>query len=160
LHFLCRLTERQVKLVNGGRRGIAPEGVLDHLSRFKSYTTNRSWRLGLHGQLWQKSSYDRVFDLDWPFEEVAQYVLENPVRRGLVNDWNEWEHSVIVDPWWQCKCAVSNALRGVSRDDLDGQVTERHRGRSLQNIKQPSTYSWISLLSLESPLCPPKLSLR
>ncbi|HVA49317.1 MAG TPA: transposase [Pirellulales bacterium] len=100
LHFLCRLTERELKLVNAGTRGLVPEGVLDHLSRFKSYTTNKSWRFGIRGQLWQKGSYDRVLDLDWPFEEVAVYILSNPVRRGLVKDWNEWEHSVIVDPWW------------------------------------------------------------
>jgi putative transposase len=100
LHFVCRLTDREVKFVNAGRRGFIREGVLDHLSRFKSFTTNKSWQFGLSGQLWQKSSYDRVLDLDWPFEEVAQYVLENPVRRGLVKDWNEWKHSAIVEGWW------------------------------------------------------------
>ena len=100
LHFLCRLTERDVKLLNAGARGTVAEGVLDHLGRFKSYTTNQSWKMGLSGQLWQKSSYDRVLDLDWPFEEIAQYILDNPVRRELVGDWSEWPYSKIVDPWW------------------------------------------------------------
>ncbi|HJT36357.1 MAG TPA: transposase [Pirellulales bacterium] len=101
LHFVCRLTDRDIKFVNAGPRGWIVEGVLDHLSRFKSYTTNKSWKFGLHGKLWQKSSYDRVLDLDWPFEEVAQYVLDNPVRKGLVHDWREWPYSKIVDPWWE-----------------------------------------------------------
>jgi REP element-mobilizing transposase RayT len=101
LHFLFRLTQEDVRILNAGARGEVIEGVLDQLGRFKSYTTNQSWKLGLKGQLWQRSSYDRVFDLDWPFEEVAEYILENPVRRGLVKDWRDWEHSVIIDRWWQ-----------------------------------------------------------
>ncbi|HUY32793.1 MAG TPA: transposase [Pirellulales bacterium] len=100
LHFVCRLTERDVKLINTGARGMVVEGVLDHLARFKSYTTNQSWKVGGKGPLWQKSSYDRVLDLDWPFEEVAQYVSDNPVRKELVATWEEWPYSKVVDPWW------------------------------------------------------------
>ena len=100
LHFVCRLTDRDVKLMNAGARGTVPEGVLDHLGRFKSFTTNASWELGFRGTLWQKSSYDRVLDMEKPFEEVVQYVLDNPVRRGLVADWTRWPYARIVDPWW------------------------------------------------------------
>jgi putative transposase len=99
LHFVCRLTDADVKFVNAGARGMQPEGVLDHLGRFKSFTTNASWKLGFRGPLWQKSSYDRVLDLDWSFEEVVQYILDNPVRKGLVTDWTEWPYSRIVDQW-------------------------------------------------------------
>jgi phosphoadenosine phosphosulfate reductase len=88
LHFVCRIPDREQKPVNAGSRGVLPEGVLDHLARFKSYTTHQSWKFGIQGQLWQRSSYDRVFDLDWPFEQVVQYILDNPVRKGLVKDWN------------------------------------------------------------------------
>jgi REP element-mobilizing transposase RayT len=100
LHFVCRLTERDMKVMNGGARGIVAEGVIDHLARFKSFTTNVSWKLGYHGALWQKSSFDRVIDMEKPFEEVAVYVLENPIRRKLVRAWEEWPYSRIVDPWW------------------------------------------------------------
>jgi hypothetical protein len=37
LHFVCRLMEGQGKLINAGACGIQPEGVLDHLARFKSF---------------------------------------------------------------------------------------------------------------------------
>jgi REP element-mobilizing transposase RayT len=100
LHFVCRLTERDAKTMNAGARGSVAEGVLDHLGRFKSFTTTASWKLGCRGTLWQKSSYDRVFDMEKPFEEVVQYVLDNPVRKQLVADWTEWPYSRIVDPWW------------------------------------------------------------
>ena len=99
LHFVCRLPNRDQCLINGGIRGILPEGVLDHLARFKSFTTNQSWRYGIQGQLWQKSSFDRVIDLQKPFEDIVAYTLENPVRKGLVKQWQEWPYSKIVDHW-------------------------------------------------------------
>ena len=99
LHFVCRVPENNRKLTNAGARGIIVEGVLDHLSRFKSYTTTESWKYGFRGKLWQKNSYDRVLDLHRPFEEIAFYTLENPVRKGLVKDWREWPYFKIVDGW-------------------------------------------------------------
>ena len=100
LHFVCRLTESEVRQINAGARGLQAEGVLDHLGRFKSYTTSQSWKRGFSGKLWQKSSFDRVLDLDHPFVEVVEYALSNPVRKELVRDWQEWPYSKIVDPWW------------------------------------------------------------
>lgn len=100
LHFVCRLTESQVRQIDAGARGVQAEGGLDHLGRFKSYTTNQSWKMGVSGKLWQKSSYDRVLDMERPFLEVVEYALDNPVRKGLVKDWREWPFSRIVDPWW------------------------------------------------------------
>jgi putative transposase len=100
LHFVCRLTDSDARKLNAGARGIVAEGALDHLGRFKSFTTNASWKLGYRGELWQKSSYDRVFDMEKPFVEVVEYVLNNPVRKGLVPDWTQWPYAKIVDPWW------------------------------------------------------------
>jgi REP element-mobilizing transposase RayT len=64
LHFVCRLREDQVKLVNCGARGIQVEGVLDHLARFKSFTTNRSWKLGLSGRSGKRAA-TTAFSI-WP----------------------------------------------------------------------------------------------
>lgn len=99
LHFICRLTNREDNTKDAGIRGSQPEGVLDHVGRFKSYTTTASWKLGFRGSLWQKGSYDRIIDLDKPFEEIVRYILDNPVRMGLVTDWRDWPYSAIVDRW-------------------------------------------------------------
>ena len=125
--------------MNAVRAGDVPEGVLDHLGRFKSFTTNASWKLGFRGALWQKSSYDRVLDMEKPFEEVVQYVLDNPVRKGFVADWTQWPYAGIVDAgdrrysgdqdgtaqrplpngFWQTRDeTVGNALRGVPAVDI------------------------------------------
>ncbi len=85
--------------MNAGARGVLPEGVLEHIARLKSYTTKIAWSLGLSGPLWQRSSYDVILDGHRPTEEIARYILDNPVRKGLVAQWDEWPYSGIPDPW-------------------------------------------------------------
>ena len=79
---------------------LSRKASLKHVARFKSFTTTQAWKLGSQGTLWQKSSYDKVIDLEKPFEEVVEYVLTNPVRKGLVDEWADWPYSKIVDQWW------------------------------------------------------------
>ncbi len=99
LHFVCRPTERECGIVNAGARGNNPEGVLDHLARFKSFTTRKAWDCGLTGLLWPRSSYDVILDESRSFEEVVHYVLDNPVRKGLVKVRTGWPYSGIADTW-------------------------------------------------------------
>jgi REP element-mobilizing transposase RayT len=99
LHFLCRPMIPIQGVVNGGGRGMQPESVLDHVARFKSFTTQRAWAFGVAGELWQRSSYDAITDGSRPTEEIARYILANPLRKGLVEDWTEWPFSGILDAW-------------------------------------------------------------
>jgi len=64
-----RLLGEEARLLNAGARGIVAEGILDHLGRFKSFTTQQCWwKQGGAGQLWQTSSYDRVIRYNDSFE--------------------------------------------------------------------------------------------
>jgi REP element-mobilizing transposase RayT len=100
LHFVVRLPDGEAPLVNAGVRGRAPEGVLDHVARYKRYTTTQVWwKHGGCGPLWQRSSYDRVIRYNESPEDAIRYVLENPVRKGLVQDWQDYPYARVVDPW-------------------------------------------------------------
>jgi REP element-mobilizing transposase RayT len=100
LHFILRLQEDSERTRDAGVRGNLPEGVLDQIGDFKRYTTTQVWwRLGGSGPLWQKSSYDRVLRHFEGAGEAAAYILNNPVRRGLVETWEAYPFSGIVDPW-------------------------------------------------------------
>jgi REP element-mobilizing transposase RayT len=99
LHFLCGLTKCNTTCIDAGARGIVEESLLDQVGRFKSYTTHGAWKFGIQGHLWQKSSYDRVLDWHRPFQEVAAYILNNPVRRGLVEAAEQWPYSAVIDAW-------------------------------------------------------------
>ena len=74
---------------------IAPVEInlLPLVGRWKSFTTNRLHAAGVWGKVWQRSFYDhatREGDGD-----VGAYILENPVRAGLVHDRRAYPYV-----WW------------------------------------------------------------
>jgi hypothetical protein len=50
-----------------------------------AHKTNRA--LGRNGRVWQTESFDHVLRSSDSLDAKVAYVLENPVRRGLVNLW-------------------------------------------------------------------------
>jgi putative transposase len=63
----------------------------------KGYTAGRANRLlGRTGAFWHHESYDHVVRNAAELERIVTYVLNNPVKAGLVGDWREW-------PWTYCK---------------------------------------------------------
>jgi putative transposase len=99
LHFIAELTASDVP-ANAGARGLLPKGILEHVRDFKKYTTSQVWqRSGGVGSLWQASSYDRVLRATESLEDACHYVLNNPVRKGLVSCWEEYPYSGIIDDW-------------------------------------------------------------
>jgi putative transposase len=55
--------------------------------------------LGREGAFWQDESYDRVMRDNDEYIRTVNYVLENPVKAGLVLKWEEWE-------WAYCKSGI------------------------------------------------------
>jgi|SRR5579862_1079112 len=43
------------------------------------------------GPIWQEESFDRVLRSSDNLDAKMAYILENPVRGGLVNDWREYK---------------------------------------------------------------------
>ena len=54
------------------------------IRQFKAAVTHRLQDGGIAGSVWQRSFYDHVLRKDEDQEQVAQYILGNPVRQGLV----------------------------------------------------------------------------
>ena len=46
------------------------------------------------GWQWQPGSFDRLLRSDESAEEKWQYIRENPVRAGLVENWRDWPYRV------------------------------------------------------------------
>jgi len=44
-------------------------------------------------QLWQPSFYDRVLRVEEDLEDIARYIWGNPVRAGMVDDWEKFPFS-------------------------------------------------------------------
>lgn len=74
------------------------KSVLTFNDQFKGKTTNQSWKLGWQGKLWQPRSYDHLVRAEEDLREIAKYILNNPVRAGLVTDAEQWPWSGHLNP--------------------------------------------------------------
>jgi putative transposase len=64
--------------------------VITFTGQFKSKTINQSWKLGWKGKLWQPRFYDHIVRSDENLSTIAEYISNNPVRKGLVLTPEEW----------------------------------------------------------------------
>ena len=69
-----------------------PLAVIMH--SLKSYTANEANKiLKRSGAFWETESYDHVVKDEQEYHRVVAYVLNNPVKAGLVREWREWPWS-------------------------------------------------------------------
>ena len=69
--------------------------------RFKSWTTNRWMKAHRDSRLWQPSFYDHGVRVIESMSDLIAYVVNNPVKAGLVESWETFEWiggSVFEDP--------------------------------------------------------------
>jgi REP element-mobilizing transposase RayT len=62
--------------------------IMDGIKGASAHLINRE--LGRKGKVWQTESFDRVLRSSENLEQKVAYVLENPVRWGLVGWWEEY----------------------------------------------------------------------
>lgn len=62
----------------------------DQVRSFKLASTRAAWAAGFGGKLWQRSFYDHVIRDQEDLERTIRYVLENPVKSGLVETAEDW----------------------------------------------------------------------
>jgi REP-associated tyrosine transposase len=66
-----------------------PLDVIMH--SLKSYTAQEANKLlNRHGAFWDAESYDHEVRDQAELQRIVKYVLNNPVKAGLVKDWREW----------------------------------------------------------------------
>jgi REP element-mobilizing transposase RayT len=86
LHVLLSLTEDYQKKLQ------------DWVSAFKRYTAKiTSQSFGIK-PLWQRNFYDHIVRKEESLLKIAEYIVNNPVRKGMVSNWEEYPYSKIVDP--------------------------------------------------------------
>ncbi|MEK7255911.1 MAG: hypothetical protein AAB316_14265, partial [Bacteroidota bacterium] len=70
--------------------------VLQDSKKFTGRQANRL--LGREGQFWEEESYDHLIRANWElqvgeFDRILWYILNNPVKAGLVKEWQDWAWS-------------------------------------------------------------------
>lgn len=101
VHLICKPYDSEDR-ASSSTNTERPEGhppdfrLTQILSRVKGATARQA-NLILHrrGAFWQHESYDRVIRDAAELERTVWYVLNNPVKARLVDEWEEW-------PWTYC----------------------------------------------------------
>jgi putative transposase len=76
-----------VHLVLGPSQGC---DIVTFVGQFKNLVLRVAWARGRQGSFWQASFWDHFVRLEEGLRAAVEYVLANPVRRGLVNDWRDY----------------------------------------------------------------------
>lgn len=69
------------------------ENLIDLVGRWKSYTTHLIEMKGYKGKVWQRSFFDHALRKDEDIIKVAEYIVYNPVRKGIVQSWTDYPYS-------------------------------------------------------------------
>ena len=72
--------------------------IMDAIKGASAHKINQA--LGRKGRVWQPESFDHVLRSSESLDVKIQYLLENPVRRGLVKEWADY-------PWLWRKAFVN-----------------------------------------------------
>lgn len=67
------------------------------VSAFKRYTSRAANELFDIRPLWQKNFYEHTVRKEESLFDIAEYILNNPVRKGLVQEWMQYPYCKIVD---------------------------------------------------------------
>ena len=60
--------------------------LVDLVNRWKSFSANLLRRNGLIGPCWQRGFYDHALRKEEDIQNTAEYIVNNPVRSGLVKE--------------------------------------------------------------------------
>ena len=93
--FKPLLNEQSLKEVKGSGRVkfTSSEKTLGEIMQsLKGYTAHEANKiLNRTGQFWEEESYDHEVRNNEELHRIVKYVLNNPVKAGLVKDWREWQ---------------------------------------------------------------------
>jgi len=87
LHLLVSLKDQYSK------------SLIKWVTAFKRSTSRSAAQFYGIKPLWQENFYDHVVRTDESLTRVAEYILNNPVRKEIVENWEEYPFSGLVDPF-------------------------------------------------------------
>ncbi|MGD9368203.1 MAG: transposase [Desulfobacteraceae bacterium] len=67
--------------------------LIDLISRWKSFSANRLRQKGLASRCWQRGFYDHALRREEEVKSTAEYIVNNPIRAGLVRHWQDYPYS-------------------------------------------------------------------
>ena len=87
----CIMPNHVHMVFTGERSGTSLYKILQSLKAHTAREANKILRQ--KGAFWQHESYDHVVRDGKELERIIAYVLHNPVKAGMVSNWEEWKWS-------------------------------------------------------------------
>lgn len=91
----CLMPDHLHFLVSPGCNGIS---ALTFTDQYKGKATNASWTVKWRGRLWQPRYFDHIVRAEEDLHAISEYILNNPVRKGLVENREDWQWSGQMNP--------------------------------------------------------------
>lgn len=96
VYVYCLMPDHLHLLINPADSG---KSIPMIIGGFKSITSMVAWTKGIKGKLWQGRYYDHILRKNEDLSDVGQYILNNPVRKGIVVKWEDYRYCGIIDRW-------------------------------------------------------------
>lgn len=75
------------------------KSLQDWIANFKRFTSRQIHaRTSIKLEIWQRSFYEHIIRKHEFLIQKAKYILDNPVRKGLSEDWESYKYSGLVTP--------------------------------------------------------------
>jgi len=68
--------------------------IMQSVKRVSALNCNKL--LNQKGKFWQEESFDRLVRDDIELYNIINYVINNPVKAGLVDDWTKWKNTYLA----------------------------------------------------------------
>ncbi|MBN1783052.1 transposase [bacterium] len=82
-----------VRMLKSGD-GLSPYYLSNTIGRLKSFTAQKANQiLKRTGPFWQQENYDHVVRNDGELSRIIEYILNNPVKAGLSETWEQYPYS-------------------------------------------------------------------
>lgn len=69
--------------------------IMQSIKRYSARESNKI--LKRKGSFWQSESFDHIVRDEDELEKIIKYVLYNPVKAKLVNDWKDWKFTYLAE---------------------------------------------------------------
>ena len=103
--------------------------ILSGIKGASAHSVNRL--LNRRGHVWQDETFDHILRCEDSIHEAAQYICQNPVRKGLVQSENAW-------PWlWRSWIEGAAEADFVSLDIQFYEAAPAAIGCDLLNVARP-----------------------
>lgn len=74
------------------------KSLQDWVTAFKRHTAKTAKKEFGIDQLWQRNFHDHVVRKEESLLKIAEYIVYNPVRKGMVIGWRDYPYSKMIDP--------------------------------------------------------------